>query len=86
VANQRSKTFTSPGKEWYKNNAIREVNQIIGRCIRHSKDYACIFLVDDRYGAPSVQESLSRWVRDRIRTSFNFGMLEAEVKGFFTSN
>ena len=34
------------GDSWYKITAMREVNQIIGRCIRHVDDYSCIFLVD----------------------------------------
>jgi regulator of telomere elongation helicase 1 len=37
------------GTSWYKISAIKEVNQIIGRCIRDLEDYACIFLVDERY-------------------------------------
>jgi Rad3-related DNA helicase len=37
------------GDYWYKITAIREVNQIIGRCIRHMDDYSSIFLIDERY-------------------------------------
>ena len=37
------------GDYWYKITAIREVNQIIGRCIRNNTDYASIFLIDERY-------------------------------------
>ena len=37
------------GDEWYEIQAYRAVNQGLGRCIRHRKDWGAIILVDDRY-------------------------------------
>ena len=37
------------GKEWYKQQASRAVNQAIGRVIRHRHDFGAIILCDTRY-------------------------------------
>ena len=37
------------GKEWYKQQATRAVNQAIGRVIRHKEDFGAIMLCDTRY-------------------------------------
>lgn len=37
------------GKEWYTVNAFRALNQGLGRCIRHIKDWGAVLLVDERY-------------------------------------
>jgi chromosome transmission fidelity protein 1 len=37
---------------------MKAVNQSIGRSIRHSRDYASIVLVDQRYARSSVREKL----------------------------
>lgn len=36
------------GKEWYTVNAFRALNQGLGRCIRHVKDWGAVLLVDER--------------------------------------
>lgn len=41
------KWFT--GEDWYRNEAMRTVNQCVGRVIRHKDDYGAIVLADERY-------------------------------------
>ena len=60
------------GDQWYQIMAMREVNQIIGRCIRHAKDYAAIFLVDERYKQKGISpnhhiDKLAKWLRDSLK-------------------
>ena len=66
--------------------AMREVNQIIGRCIRHKKDYASIFLIDSRYNLPKTKLKLSKWVRDHLRDFDSFDKMEDDLKTFYTEN
>jgi hypothetical protein len=42
---------------------MRAVNQSIGRAIRHRGDYACILLVDRRYGSPRIRGQLPAWIQ-----------------------
>ena len=74
------------GDYWYKITAIREVNQIIGRCIRHIDDYSSIFLIDERYQAEHINKHLSKWVRDRMRHYNSFEQMEDDLKQFFLQN
>lgn len=37
------------GSKWYSLEAIRAVNQALGRVIRHAKDYGMIILADERF-------------------------------------
>ena len=36
------------GNQWYEIQAFRALNQALGRCIRHKKDWGAILMVDDR--------------------------------------
>ncbi len=52
------------GSEWYNQNAIKCVNQALGRVIRHSNDYGCMLLIDSRYQQNSNKYLISKWIRD----------------------
>lgn len=55
------------GRVWYKQQALRAVNQAIGRCIRHQKDFGCIVLLDPRFAEDNLIGLLSRWMRSEAR-------------------
>lgn len=37
------------GEEWYSQQALRAVNQAVGRVIRHQHDYGAIIFCDERW-------------------------------------
>jgi len=55
------------GKAWYTQEAIKAVNQSIGRVIRHINDYGAMILIDNRYSADWLKKYLSKWLRDRVK-------------------
>lgn len=57
------------GDDWYKLDAIRAVNQAIGRVIRHVDDYGAILFCDERFAFESTQEYISSWVKSQICTT-----------------
>ncbi|GET90563.1 helicase, putative [Leishmania tarentolae] len=85
VAPQRplvnGKHFT--GDDWYRNEAMRAVNQCVGRVIRHKEDYGVVLLADERF--ESVLGSVSEWVRRRTRLFSDFRSAYAAVAQFFAS-
>jgi len=55
------------GRDWYEIQAFRALNQALGRCIRHKKDWGAILMVDGRYSNnPRYVNSLSKWVRGKV--------------------
>lgn len=52
--------------EYLQYKAMKTVNQTIGRCLRHAKDYASIFLVDSRYCQDSILKKLPHWIPEPI--------------------
>ena len=52
------------GSEWYNQNALKCVNQALGRVIRHANDYGSMLLIDTRYQQYSNINLISKWVRD----------------------
>ncbi|XP_061781903.1 Fanconi anemia group J protein isoform X1 [Nerophis lumbriciformis] len=63
-----------PGRHWYEIQAYRALNQALGRCIRHRKDWGALILVDDRYRSnPSKYiTGLSKWVRQLVQHHDSF--------------
>uniref|UniRef100_A0A1S4LQL6 ATP-dependent helicase C-terminal domain-containing protein n=3 Tax=Ixodes scapularis TaxID=6945 RepID=A0A1S4LQL6_IXOSC len=51
------------GRHWYQIQAMRAVNQAVGRCIRHSKDWGLILLVDHRFFQNEIWIGMSDWIK-----------------------
>lgn len=49
------------------NEAMRRVNQALGRALRHKTDYAAMVLLDVRY--LSLQRHVSKWIREKLRVA-----------------
>jgi hypothetical protein len=73
-----------PGKDWYDIQAFRALNQSVGRCIRHRKDWGAIILLDSRYSKPMIQSSLSKWIRGRVQCFNKLQLAANSLKSFVT--
>eukprot|EP00915_Cephaloidophora_sp_WS-2016_P001329 GHVH01001882.1.p1 GENE.GHVH01001882.1~~GHVH01001882.1.p1 ORF type:complete len:1002 (+),score=147.64 GHVH01001882.1:1207-4212(+) len=72
------------GDEWYQSQAIRAVNQCVGRCIRHINDYGIAILLDCRYNDQrSLTSKLSPWIQESIRHAGEDWL--ADLVSFFNS-
>ncbi|XP_070556036.1 LOW QUALITY PROTEIN: regulator of telomere elongation helicase 1-like [Ptychodera flava] len=73
------------GRQWYRQQASRAVNQAIGRVIRHKEDYGAIILCDNRFTYADARAQLPSWVRPYVKTYENFGLLMRDLMNFFKS-
>ncbi|KAG5473918.1 hypothetical protein LSCM1_04554 [Leishmania martiniquensis] len=73
------KPFT--GDDWYRNEAMRAVNQCVGRVIRHKDDYGVVLFADERFEA--LLSGVSEWVRRSTRVFSEFRGAYAAVAQFF---
>jgi Fanconi anemia group J protein len=69
------------GSYWYGLQAFRAVNQALGRCIRHLKDYGALFLIDARYTERA--SSLARWLSKSFKPYQSFGNMNQKLKEFY---
>lgn len=69
------------GEEWYKQQALRAVNQAIGRVIRHKDDFGAILLCDERFGSQVCH--LSKWLRPHARCYSKYGEAYGSLMKFF---
>ena len=63
-------------EEWYMIQAVRVVSQAIGRVIRHSNDYGCVFLVDKKYERNQIRNYMPEWLIKCLRPSFSMKGVE----------
>lgn len=75
----RGKLFT--GEDWYRNEAMRAVNQCLGRVIRHKNDYGAIVLADERF--TNQRECLSHWIAQGLTVHQEFRETYAAINQFF---
>jgi regulator of telomere elongation helicase 1 len=73
------------GDEWYRQQAVRAVNQAIGRVIRHRNDWGAILLCDPRFGSDTVRNQLSRWLRPHVKVFDKFADCQQQLVGFLRS-
>jgi regulator of telomere elongation helicase 1 len=70
------------GRDWYSQQAVRAVNQAIGRVIRHRNDWGAILLCDPRFGNDSVRNQLSRWLRPHVKVFDKFADCQQQLAAF----
>jgi regulator of telomere elongation helicase 1 len=78
----RGRLFT--GDDWYRTEAMRAVNQCVGRVIRHRSDFGSIILADERFG--EQKESISPWIARRLQTHEEFRQTYSGLAQFFSTH
>ncbi len=71
------------GQTYYQGLCMKAVNQSIGRAIRHRKDFAAIFLMDERYHNSSVSHQLPAWMMASFVRSNDFEDCCQRARTFF---
>eukprot|EP00698_Gefionella_okellyi_P017870 TRINITY_DN5291_c0_g1_i2.p1 TRINITY_DN5291_c0_g1~~TRINITY_DN5291_c0_g1_i2.p1 ORF type:complete len:797 (+),score=176.93 TRINITY_DN5291_c0_g1_i2:1244-3634(+) len=71
------------GNDWYTQQAMRAVNQAIGRVIRHRFDYGAILLCDERFANKAHRDQLSLWLRPHVVECADFGRAARALSVFF---
>lgn len=79
----KSLTMDLSGDQWYQQQAIRAVNQAVGRIIRHSKDYGAIIFCDERFSYADTLNQLPQWLVPYSQTFSSFGSLLKDLSKFF---
>ncbi|KAG7398901.1 Fanconi anemia group J protein [Phytophthora boehmeriae] len=74
------------GHVWYNLQAFRALNQALGRCIRHRRDYGAIMLIDSRHRFNAHTKSLSKWMRPYVQEFEHSQMCLPMFSHFFEHN
>ncbi|KAJ6631766.1 ATP-dependent DNA helicase DDX11 [Pseudolycoriella hygida] len=56
---------------------------VLGRAVRHIKDYAAVLLVDERYSQRKIIEKLPRWISNSLQCTKRFGVVQSSLVCFF---
>ena len=72
------------GKKWYLNDAISNVNQSLGRVLRHINDYGVLVCIDERFEYKNIKNLFSKWIRDKceIVKNINDNFFDSLVQFF----
>jgi len=87
-AQNNSKTIS--GSDWYKMEGYRALNQALGRCLRHRKDWGVLLLVESRIVENAKRKSgdfrlISRWIQDVLQPHDDFQEVLKGVRVFCDS-
>uniref|UniRef100_A0A2S2P209 Regulator of telomere elongation helicase 1 homolog n=1 Tax=Schizaphis graminum TaxID=13262 RepID=A0A2S2P209_SCHGA len=74
------------GQEWYKLEAIKAVNQAMGRVIRHIGDWGSIIFCDERYASFNIKSQLSAWLQPHLKIYDHFSLAYRENMKFFKNS
>lgn len=75
------------GDAWYDVQAFRALNQGLGRCIRHRKDWGAIILIDSRFQHTfRFRSMLSKWVRQKLEIRPDFKEAMSSLEEFVARN
>ena len=74
------------GRKWYVNDAISNVNQALGRVLRHKNDYGILICIDERFEAYYEDDLFSFWMRKNCEiTNFSKGFID-ELEEYFINH
>lgn len=74
------------GQHWYEIQAFRALNQALGRCIRHAKDWGAIVFLEQRFTLTRNSNQLSKWVRGRLQPYPSFELAMTSLANFISTN
>ncbi|KAL6122270.1 RAD3-like DNA-binding helicase [Nucleospora cyclopteri] len=77
-----SENSTNTGSFWYGAQAMRAVNQALGRVVRHPKDWGTVYLVDSRYRHSGIKKQLPDWVTNNLKEYNTFENSKGDLKEF----
>jgi regulator of telomere elongation helicase 1 len=72
------------GEEWYTLQAVRAINQAVGRAIRHRNDYGVVLLCDERFSSSHLLSQLSKWLRPYAEVCSSFDSALTTMVSFFS--
>ncbi|KAI8876857.1 DNA repair helicase [Backusella circina FSU 941] len=79
--NERNKYLS--GYEWYEIQGYRALNQALGRCIRHRKDWGAVILLETRFDQTEKRRFLSNWVESLCHVHYGkFSDTMGKLKSF----
>lgn len=76
-------TSSAASVDFLENQCMKTVNQCIGRAVRHRDDYACVLLMDHRFGRQRVQNKLPKFLRRDLGVAREFSDVIMDVRKFF---
>ncbi|KRZ73531.1 Regulator of telomere elongation helicase 1, partial [Trichinella papuae] len=79
---KQKKLLSLDGSAWYVLDAVRVVNQAIGRVIRHKNDFGAIILADNRFSS-WPNSYYPNWLRQSAMAYKNFGDVVKALANFF---
>ena len=63
---QKKNSFHNLGCKWYEADAMINVNQSLGRVIRHKNDYGVMICIDERFTYGSIKKLFSNWFSKKL--------------------